>query len=693
MRFTTAIRYGLARMLLKAGGLTIIPQWLNQSFLTPTFINLVREGYQKNSVVTACITTLTVTFPEPPLLVWDSEDDDAKPIPRHPLRVLLRKPNNLMGEDELWQYTIAYAAIGGNAYWHKVRDGGRRVIRLMPYHAGQIRAVPGGDEWVLGYEYNDGSGTWRPIPKDDIVHFKWPLPDPEQPWQAQPPLRSVAPAVDTDSELDRYLFALLKNDAVPRIVITLPNNVAMEPDEKARLREQWRERYGGNNRGDLAVLDDGATIQRLGLDLEQLAFDALRKVPEARIAAAFRVPPILAGLNVGLETATYSNYEQARKAFTQDLLVPLWRAWAAEVESALAPEFGNGVSARHDLTKVASLQQDVNALWTRVDKAFNSGYLSFQESRMALGFGEPQRQDLFAVPMARDLLPFVDIINPPEPIITVLPPKPPPQLPAPSDRAPDDGKPEPQEQPPKALGQRQTKQSAAAAQRIARKLQKARVQTARRMEGAVDAFFSDLADQVVSRLGKSWRPKMQRKDLPGVDALILADDWLDLRTLVKRYYVEVLEASWPVWNSALGVEVAFELTDPAVVAALKTAGSRVADISETTRGFLAQVLQDGADAGLTIGELVPGIRTVIEESYKGRARAIARTELATAQNVTTYERYKATGVAHVTIFDNGQDDPDDECAAVNNTTQTLEWFKDNPLAHPNCTRCAAPSFD
>jgi hypothetical protein len=129
------------------------------------------------------------------------------------------------------------------------------------------------------------------------------------------------------------------------------------------------------------------------------------------------------------------------------------------------------------------------------------------------------------------------------------------------------------------------------------------------------------------------------------------------------------------------------------VAALKNAGARVADISETTRGFLARVLADGADAGLTTHELTDGIRLVIEESYKGRARAIARTELGTAQQNCAVARYANAGVDRVIVFDNGQDDPDEACAAINNTTQTLAWAKANPLEHPNCTRCFAPQLD
>jgi HK97 family phage portal protein len=439
MRWTTKLRYGLARMLVKSAGYTMIPSWVRSTFLIPTFDRLVSEGYNKSAVVAACISVLTFTFSEPPLCVWSEEGTDGQLLPDHPLRQLLRKPNALMGEDELWQYTVAYAAIGGNAYWVCTLDarGMPAELGLWPYHAGQVRPIPGGPAWITGYEFFSADGQWEKINQNkySVVHFKWPLPDPMQPWIAQPPLRAVSSSVDTQGEIDTYVLSLLKNNAIPPLVITLPPGGAMPKPEKDRFRDQWLATYANDRSGAPAILDDGMTIERLGLDVQQLAYDALNRVPEARIASAFRIPPIIAGLLIGLEMSTYSNYEQARKAFTQDTLVPLWRAWAAEVESTLGTAFG--VYLRHDLTEVASLQEDVNNKWTRVIRAHVSGLLAFDEARKALGYEKPAPNDLF-VTRPQMALAFADVImNPVEKPAIDITPSPSPSLPLPAAAEPD----------------------------------------------------------------------------------------------------------------------------------------------------------------------------------------------------------------------------------------------------------------
>jgi HK97 family phage portal protein len=406
MKLTTKLRFGLARLLTKGAGMSFISPWVRTSFLNPTFDNLVAEGYAKNGVVALCITRLAMSFPEPPLRVWSDDGPQGKALPDHPLRRLLKTPNPRMGEDQFWQYMAAYLAIGGNAYGVVTLDrrgvpvdAGSPGWGLWPYHAGQIRPIPGGPTWTTGYEFYSENGEWKRVDEDAyrVIHLQWPLPDLVQPWMAQPPLRAVAPVVNIDTSLDTYIFALLENNAIPPMILTLGEDMVMSRAEKNAFRSEWGSQYGGANRGGMAILDYGMKAERLSFNLAELAFDALRKVPEARIAGAFGIPPIVIGLNVGLEQATYSNYGQARTAFSRDTLIPLWRAASSEFEAALGSAWGTAVHCRHDLTGVASLQEDTTALWSRIDRAYRGGLITMNEGRRMIGQDDQQGGDIYQV--------------------------------------------------------------------------------------------------------------------------------------------------------------------------------------------------------------------------------------------------------------------------------------------------------
>jgi len=81
------------------------------------------------------------------------------------------------------------------------------------------------------------------------------------------------------------------------------------------------------------------------------------------------------------------------------------------------------------------------------------------------------------------------------------------------------------------------------------------------------------------------------------------------------------------------------------------------------------------------------------QTYKGRARTIARTELGNAQNKAAYNRFFGAGVTKVYVLDDGIGDEDEPCVAVNQAVKPIEWMVDNLLEHPNCTRAYAPEFD
>src|SRR5690242_13057895 len=101
---------GLARTL------AFVPAWTRYAFMTISFHSLVTEGYKKNSAVSACATTLQLTFPEPPLLAGYMEDGRFLPDYKHPITALLQNPNPDMGMVEFMQFAITYAPIGGNCY-------------------------------------------------------------------------------------------------------------------------------------------------------------------------------------------------------------------------------------------------------------------------------------------------------------------------------------------------------------------------------------------------------------------------------------------------------------------------------------------------------------------------------------------------------------------------------------------------
>ncbi|MBT3390333.1 MAG: phage portal protein [Chloroflexi bacterium] len=687
------------------------PKW-QRHFLSifDNFESVVEDAYKKNTTASACMWVLQSTFPEPEMWAWERGDlNDYKPIQGHAYRKLMRQPNPDMGEVELYQYVITYAPLGGNVYLWKQRDQAERVKALFPFHDGQIRPIRGRSTadglvayYVLDLGDSEQYNPWKldrfddipgvAIPKTEVIHWKW-MVDPANPERGMGAFVASAGDVKIGNEIRDYIYSFLKNDATPPIAVTSVEGEEVTPEKATRWRKMWKERMGGENRGSPAFLQSGQTIQQLAWTLKDMEFSTLQDGPDTAICNAFHVHPAVVGTLAGLKNSTFTNMEEANKSLAMQTLVPLWRSFASEVQQGMAGEIGyaEDVVIRFDLSQVRALQESQTEIENRLGQMFDRGGITRAEYRKALGFDADDADNVYKENLASIWVPRGQIRqNDPELIAA-----------------------EEERQNGDKVGRLKV-EGTKTAERIGVALRRKRAALTGKMATQVDGYFDGLAARVVERasaLEKSGgKQTVSTKALPVVTELVTAADDAELENLLKRWYVEVARLSWDTWNAALGVELVFDATDPLVTGLASMAGGRVVEITATTKEALRDTLAYGAENGWSIDQLVrgtdemPGIRDVIEQTYKGRAENIARTELGTAQNTASVLRYQGAGVEQVMVLDDGFDNSNENCTWINGQVRPLAWTLDdhpaegpsgikNPLQHPNCVRCYAPYYE
>lgn len=370
-------------------GQTVLP-WQDKVPVYPkdNFQEYSEGGFSRNELVYACIMELARAVPEAPLRVYDSEDEE---IPDHPIRQLIKKPNAFTTEFMLWEMTIMYLMISGNAYWEKVRSRSGQVVELIQLRPDRMRVIPSSEDYIEGYEYEVGGRTFR-LPQEDVIHFK--MPSPNDDFLGQPPLRSALRAIATDNEATDFVKVMLQNSAVPSVVITTQN--AVDKDTADRLTRKWMNRFGSRERGKPAFLQEGMKVEQLGMTLKDLEFPALRAISETRICAVFGVPPIIVGANTGLNRSTFSNYEEARRSFWQETISPLLRKLSDTINADLIPEFtGLEVEARFDSSDVSALQALQNERFDRANTGIINGWMTVNEARTSVGLDPVDGGDVF----------------------------------------------------------------------------------------------------------------------------------------------------------------------------------------------------------------------------------------------------------------------------------------------------------
>lgn len=393
------MKRAVAGVLLKGMQLSIVPNWLRYTFLRPTFLKLVREGYKQNAVVATCLRCLTLAFQEAPLRAIDGK---GNPLPStHPLQRLLLRPNPVMSQAEWLMYNITYMGLGGNSYNNKQRSPDGRVVELWPYHDGHITPVPGGKEvtgesqWVKFFRYDIGDGNIKEIMPSEIDHHKWPMIDPESPWRGMSPLETLKRETDTLNELSDSILSILKNDATPQTVVSVPADVEMGENPE----QEWREKFAGKGRGGVAFLQGAGRVTRIGSTMKELEVDGLRHAPEASIASAFGVPLIVAQLWTGVERAMDANFSASLAMFAENTMVPLWKLFASTLENSLRDEFSGDWYLEFDTSKVKALQESEDKQQGRIIEQVDAGVLAPIEARTLFGHVGPWRDAKGIVPI------------------------------------------------------------------------------------------------------------------------------------------------------------------------------------------------------------------------------------------------------------------------------------------------------
>ena len=126
--------------------------------------------------------------------------------------------------------------------------------------------------------------------------------------------------------------------------------------------------------------------------------------------------------------------------------------------------------------------------------------------------------------------------------------------------------------------------------------------------------------------------------MPDIENQLLAETMKPMHTSGTQKAIEDI-------NKLSGASVSSALTNAQVVSGLQVLGQRITRINQTTKAILKDVVMQGVENGDNIFAIANSIQdTGIDEFYKGRSLAIARTETRMAYDLGGRIAYKELGV-------------------------------------------------
>lgn len=233
-------------------------------------------------------------------------------------------PNGTTGE--LLARMLLDVDLAGNAFVRLV-DG--RLERLRPDWVTIVSVERDGYREILGYAYEADGITAQPdfFDVDEVAHWS-PYPDPLAQFRGISWLTPVVREINADIAMSVHKQRFFDNAATPNLVVKYQQPLGEEKAKKILGAIEARHQ-GAMQAYKTMVLDSAADVTVVGSDFQQMAFTALQSAGEARIASAAGTPPIVAGLQAGLDASTYSNYGLALRNFADTTMHSLWRGVCA----------------------------------------------------------------------------------------------------------------------------------------------------------------------------------------------------------------------------------------------------------------------------------------------------------------------------------------------------------------------------
>lgn len=349
----------------------------------------------------------------------DGQKGESKPIPKHPLPLLWKKPNKYYSGSTMSRGIAFSLVLSSNAYILKnYNDAETEVLELWWEPHWTIRPVwpIDGSEFIAYYEVNR-AGMWYPIDLKNVIHIRQGL----HPYNQRLGFSgndSILPELYGDQQAAQYYATLMGGSGVPGFMVSIDKDMKVDQTKVDALEKQIVRKTTGDKKGQPLVLK-GAKAYKLAFNPKEIDLRSSRFSAEDRFCAVQGIPAVVLELGSGMAHSIYKNVAEAQKRAWTNYVIPKLQMIEEELNTHLLPDFiktkdtlqlkatkvvDKQVAAKdspapiddqrdtelfceYDLTKVEALQEDIDTKAKRLEALYISGAIMRSEVRSGLNYG------------------------------------------------------------------------------------------------------------------------------------------------------------------------------------------------------------------------------------------------------------------------------------------------------------------
>lgn len=305
--------------------------------------------------------------------IW-TETDNASFSP------VLRKPNGFQTRNQFWECYILSKLGRGNTYVLKERDARNIVVGLYVLDPDRVQPMVADDGSVfyrIDADNLAGVESAVLVPAREIIHDRFNCLF--HPLVGIPPVYASGLAAMQGLNIQTNSAALFKNQAMPGGILTAPGTIT-EP-QRDEMAKEWEKRFGGENRGRIAILGGGLSFSKLSMTaVEGQMIEQLKYSAEV-VCSTYHVPPYKIGVGA---LPSFNNVQALNVEYFAQALQALIEAAEECLDDGLGigaannSRFGTEFDVENLLRMDSVTQMDV------LDKAVKGSIYSPNEARAKL---------------------------------------------------------------------------------------------------------------------------------------------------------------------------------------------------------------------------------------------------------------------------------------------------------------------
>jgi HK97 family phage portal protein len=270
-------------------------------------------------------------------------------------------PNDWQTSFEFREGMFMQAALGRGAIAIKNVVNGE-VRELLPVPAGSW-TVRQEKDFSLVITVNYADKTHGEFKQNQVFYMRGPSLDG---FEGLPAIRAAREAIGLSRALERQQARLAGNGGKPSGVLSFA--MPLKDESRKKLAETWKEKYGPDGEGGIAILDGDAKFNSMTMTSVDAQYIETRRMQIEEIARAFRVQPIM--LMQADKAATFASAEQMFRNHVIHTLGP----WMVRFEQAATRDvLGNAKGLRVDLQERGLLRGDFKDQADYYTKALGAG--------------------------------------------------------------------------------------------------------------------------------------------------------------------------------------------------------------------------------------------------------------------------------------------------------------------------------